>query len=126
MAYDRIDTRERLFSLVHTGADRGQWPGTFTGNLSVLAGFHDPNPYSCYGLRLRQTRMEPIDRDFCAPPHHQLPARSVAALAASFGLGTREVQLLPDVGITNAIYAVGKSLVLRVPARPRLRANLGP
>lgn len=52
---------------------------------------------------------------FALPPHHQLPARSVAALAASFGLGPREVQLLPDVGITNAIYAVGKSLVLRVP-----------
>jgi hygromycin-B 7''-O-kinase len=49
------------------------------------------------------------------PPHHPLPAGRIAALAASFGLGPEAVRSLSDVGITNAIYALGEDLVLRVP-----------
>ena len=57
---------------------------------------------------------------FELPPHHQLPAGSLGAVAASFGLQPQDVGALPNVGISNAIYALGKGLVLRVP-----RAALG-
>ena len=64
---------------------------------------------------------------FELPPHHQLPAGSLGAVAASFGLQPQDVGGLPNVGISNAIYALGKGLVLRVPARrARLRAHPGP
>lgn len=49
------------------------------------------------------------------PEHYDLPLEAVCTLAEEFGLPAAAVQRLPDVGLTNAIYALGEDLVLRVP-----------
>ncbi len=62
---------------------------------------------------------------FGLPAHHELPPACLSALAVSFGLEPEAVRPLPDVGITNAIYALGEELVLRVPrAAPAFERTL--
>jgi aminoglycoside phosphotransferase (APT) family kinase protein len=49
------------------------------------------------------------------PPFPRISARSIRIIAERHGLGQRTFSRLPEVGIFNAIYAVGSDLILRIP-----------
>jgi Phosphotransferase enzyme family len=70
-------------------------------------------------------RAKELSVAFGLPAHHELPGESLSSVAISFGLEPGAVWPMPDVGITNAIYALGEKLVLRVPrAAPAFERTL--
>jgi aminoglycoside phosphotransferase (APT) family kinase protein len=49
------------------------------------------------------------------PDHADLSNEALPAISKRHGVNVTEFPLLPPVGITNAIYALGERLILRVP-----------
>jgi aminoglycoside phosphotransferase (APT) family kinase protein len=51
------------------------------------------------------------------PEHVRVTAEHLHAISGRHGLGASQFELLPSVGITNAIYRLGDRFVLRVPRK---------
>lgn len=49
------------------------------------------------------------------PPFPEMTDSVLAAITERHGLGRRPITRLPDIGIFNAIYAVGDDVILRIP-----------